>query len=284
MTNPSQGQQAPAGASAPSTPSMPALIGTSPNIPGIVPVASVAYNAPNIIVSAAEKVGKSSLAVTLFGFPEPHHQPLVLAIDESGPDSCINLGYAVHAIKVRTLPGASWFEKLRATLDMLEKNIQSIRQQYGSLVFDCASLATYRLLEDARRRSKNPDPRSHYQTMYTQFNEVWWRICDLQMPTVWLAWTGEGGMNDNGVNELAAPDIAGKRFARTIAGRSQHNFVLEKRFIGKGSEGADPHGYGRVIHSLPWNGQNAGGRFGHLLPELCPPNLSFIFRAVRGSK
>lgn len=262
----------------------PPLLGTPASIPGITAINKTYYRDPIILVTGREKDGKSTLATTLFGFPEPHLQPLVLAVDPSGPDSCLNLGFAVHAIRVNEQAGIGWHTKTRTALDTIERNIAAIRQQYGSLIVDCGSTLSYRMLEDARRTSKNPDPRSHYQTMYTQFNEIWWRLADLGMPIVWLAWMGEPSMNDENRTELAAPDIAGKRFARTIAGRAQHVFVLEKRFVGTGSQGADQHGYSRLLHSIPWNKQNAGGRFGHLLPEPCPADLGFILRAVRGAK
>lgn len=263
----------------------PSLIGTPSPLPAITRIDQTYYRSPSILVTGREKEGKSSLATSLFGFPEAHQQPLILAVDPSGPDSCLNLGFAVHAIRVNEQGGMRWFDKTRAAIDVVEKNLLTIRQNYGTLVFDDLSTASYRMLEDARRGSKNPDPRSHYQTMYTQVNEIWWRLQDLDMPVVWLAWMGEPGMTDEGkVAELAAPDIAGKRFARTIAGRAQHVFVLERRMVGKGTAGADAHGYTRLLHSVPWNGQNAGGRFAHLLPEPCPADLSFILRAVRGSQ
>lgn len=271
-----QNQQTPGGVAA-------SLIGSPSPLSGITRIDQTYYRAPSIIVSGREKDGKSSLATTLFGFPEPHHQPLILAVDPSGPDSCLNLGYAVHAIRVNEQQGTRWFDRIRSAVDMVEKNLTLIRQNYGSLVVDCASTASYRMLEDARRTSKNPDPRSHYQTMYTQFNEFWWRLSDLDFPVVWLAWAGEPTQSEDGARtDLAAPDIAGKRFARTIAGRAQHVFTLEKRMVGKGTQGADQHGYSRFLHSIPWNGQNAGGRFSHLLPEPCPPDLAYILRAVRG--
>jgi len=261
----------------------PPLVGTTPAISGISSVSKANYTAPCIMVTGREKDGKSSLAATLFGFPDSQRQPLIVAADPSGPDSCIALGYAVHAIKLNEMTGVRWFDRARSALDIIERNIATIRSQYGAVVFDDASTISYRMLEDARRSSKNPDPRSHYQTMYTQFNELWWRLGDIGMPLVWLAWMGEPGLTETGGTELAAPDIAGKKFARTIAGRSQHNFVLEKRMVGKGGPGADQHGYARFLHSVPWNGQNAGGRFGHLLPEPCPPDLSFILRTIRGT-
>lgn len=260
---------------------VPPLIGTPSGITGITSVNVIHNQAPLIMVTGREKDGKSSLTTTLFGFPTPDRQPLVIALDPSGPDSCIARGYAVHAVKVSEQPGANWFSRSRSAVSLVESNINSIRQQYGALVIDDASTLSYRMLEDARRTSKNPDPRSHYQTMYTQFNELWWRLADLNLPVVWLAWMGEPGMTDTGGQELAAPDIAGKRFARTIAGRTTHNFVLEKRFIGKGQTGADHLGYGRLLHSVPWNGQNAGGRYAHLLPEPCPADLGFILKSVR---
>lgn len=259
------------------------LIGTPASIHGVTAITSVQQRAPVLLVAGREKDGKSSLATTLFGFPTPNHQPLVIAADPSGPDSCLNLGYAVHAVHLHKQQGANWFARGREALSVIERNITSIKQQYGALVFDDASTLSYRMLEDARRGSRNPDPRSHYQTMYTQFNELWWRLADMDMPVIWLAWSGEQSMAEDGkVAELAAPDIAGKRFARTIAGRAQHVFVLEKRKVGLGGAGADQHGYGRLLHTIPWNGQNAGGRLSHLLPEPIPANLGAVLRAATG--
>lgn len=266
------------------TPGVPAQLTTAPlvgipsTIPGITAVAKIHNQSPVIMVTGREKDGKSSLATTLFGYPAAHQQPLIIACDPSGPDSCIALGYMVHAVRLSEMTGARWFDRARSAISVLENNIQSIRSQYGAVIFDDCSTLSYRLLEDQRRTSKNPDPRSHYFAMYNQFNELYWRLTDLGLPIVLLAWQGEPG-GETGT-ELAAPDIAGKRFARTIAGRTNHNFVLEKRFIGKGQPGADLLGYGRLLHSVPWNNQNAGGRYAHLLPEPCPANLKFILDRV----
>lgn len=258
------------------------LIGNPATIQGVNAITSVNNKNPNLLVSGQEKSGKSTLTVTLFGFPTPTHQPLVIAADPTGPDSCLNLGYAVHAIHLHKMPGTRWYDRAREAVSVIEKNLKAIREQYGSIVFDDASTLSYRMLEDARRTSKNPDPRSHYFTYYGWFNEIYWRLSDLELPIIWLAWAGEPGTTESGGTELAAPDLAGKRFARTIAGRAQHVFVLEKRKVGIGGPGADQHGYARVLHTVPWNMQNAGGRLSHLLPEPMPPDLGTVLRAATG--
>lgn len=256
------------------------LIGVPSSIQGITAVDRTLNRAPVIMVSGREREGKSSLSTSLFGYPTPMHQPLILAIDPTGPDSCINLGFAVHAVRIDTMPGAKWIDRARAMVQVVEQNIQQVRQQYGSIVIDDASTLSYRMLEEARRTTKNPDPRSHYQQMYTWFNEIWWRVADLAMPTVWLAWVGEPSFQEDKAPELAPPDIAGKRFARSIVGRTQHMFILERRFVGIGGQNADPKGYARVLHTTPWNGQNAGGRLQHLFPDVIPADLAQVFRAA----
>lgn len=273
MTNQNQPQ-----AGAPAS----ALIGTPSVIPGITANPRSGNKAPIVLVAGREKEGKSTTVITsLFGFGGATMQPLVLAADSTGPDSCLAVGYVPHAIKFVDLAGR-WYDKLRSALDKVEQNIAAIRKTYNAIVFDCASTLSYRLLEDARRFSKNKDPRSHYQDMYTQFNEAWWRLADLEMPIVWLAWTGEPAMTDEGRTEYAAPDIAGKRFARTIAGRAHHVLLLERRKVGVGTDGADRDGYLRLFHTKPWNNNNAGGRYAHVLAEPMPAHMGNVLGAMLG--
>jgi hypothetical protein len=117
--------------------------------------------------------------------------------------------------------------------------------------------------------------------MYNNVNPLIYRLTDIPLPVIYLAWLGEKSDEDN-PSELAPPDIAGRRFARSVAGRTDHNFILERRLVGVGAEGADALGFVRVLHSIPWAGHTGGGRYSHALPAQCPPNLGWVLAAMTG--
>ncbi len=230
--------------------------------------------------------------MTLFGYPTPEKQPIVLAWDRTGPAACVNLGYSPHAIVIPDVVGPERFwGKAQAALTLLEQNVHAIRQQYGSIVVDCSSTMTDRLHEDARRFSKNTNPRSHFGDCLMQSKEFMNRVVDLGLPTVWLSWLREAEVEEttlpNGQKKTriipGGPHIIGG-FRQLVAGKAHHNFVLEKQRVGTGQPGADSQGYKRVLHANAWANIASGGRYSRLLPDECPADLSLIMRAISSGK
>lgn len=272
-------------------PSVPQLIGNMPSLPYVSQIVAGGNKAPILLVMAAEKSGKSSLGTTLFGWPEPAKQPLFLAWDKTGPDACVRLGYSPHAIKIPDLPGERHWQRAQVCLTTLEQNVNAIKQQYGSVIVDCCSTMTDRLHEDARRFSKNTNPKSHFGDCLMQAKEFMNRVTDLGLPSVWLSWLREAEVEEttlpNGQKKTriipGGPHIIGG-FRQLVAGKAHHNFVLEKQYAGRGSPGCDEQGYRRVLHAAPWSNIASGGRYGHILPDECPANLGLIMQAITTGK
>lgn len=270
---------------------VPQLIGSVPTITGISAMGPQTNKAPSIAVLAAEKQGKSSLGVTLFAWPTSAKQPLFVAWDRTGPAACVNLGYSPHALTIPDLAGERHWQKAQSALSILEQNVNAIRQQYGALIVDCASTMTDRLHEDARRFSKNSNPKSHFGDCLMQSKEFYNRIVDLGLPVVWLSWLKEAEVEEinlpNGQKKTriipGGPHIIGG-FRQLLAGKAHHIFVLEKQRIGTGQPGADSQGYRRVLHAAPWANIACGGRYAHLLPDECPANLGMILQAITTGK
>lgn len=268
-------------------PQAPNLIGNMPSIQGIAAVGPQMNKAPVVLVISAEKQGKSSLGVTLFGWPTTSKQPLFIAWDKTGPAACVNLGYSPHALTVPDLPGERHWQKGQAALKILEDNANAIRAQYGALIIDCGSTMADRLHEDARRFSKNPNPRSHFGDCLMQCKEFFNRVVDIGLPTVWLSWLKEAEIEEinlpNGQKKTrvipGGPQIMGG-FRNLLAGKAHHILVLEKQRVGTGVPGADAQGYKRVLHASPWANIACGGRYSHLLPDECPANLAQILQAI----
>jgi hypothetical protein len=270
---------------------LPQLIGNMPSIIGISMVTAQGNKAPIALVISPEKAGKSSLGTTLFGWPDQQKQPLFLAWDKTGPDACVKLGYSPHAIKIPDLPGDRHWAKAQIALQTLESNITAIKQQYGSIIVDCCSTMADRLHEDARRFSKNTNPKSHFGDCLMQCKEFMNRVTDLGLPTVWLSWLREAEVEEtvmpNGNKKTriipGGPHIIGG-FRQLVGGKAHHIFVLEKQRVGFGVAGADEQGYKRVLHAAPWSNIASGGRYGHLLPDECPANLGLILQAITTGK
>lgn len=278
-------QQTPVAQGAP--PAAPSL--TPVTIPGVAPVSSHSTTAPILLVISYEKTGKSSLPVSCVNYPKPGMQPLVLAADPNGPVSCLNLGYAVPHLRFIDMPGRTYADKVRAALDRLEQHA-SLRDEVGVVFTDCVSTMTEKLLDDAKRHSKNPDPRSHYNDVLVVFREYVHRLFDLNIPQVWLSWLEEpstveektpaGGKTMRKIP--GGPSILGRKLRAFVGGRADHILMLEKVKYGTSAPGADSEGYVRVLHTRPYHEINAGGRFSHLLPEPCPANIGQILAAITG--
>lgn len=266
-------------------------------IPGVVTVAGGDNVAPIITVIAEEKHGKSSLGVSLAGWLGK--EPLFIAWDRTGPDSCLALGYTPKAMRVADFPGVkvdtdgkpvdSFWAKARQVMQNLEQNKAELHAQHNALIIDCASVMSDRLFEEARRFSRNPDPRSHYGDTLLWCCEFMNRVVDLGLPTIWLAWlkksemveekTARGGK----VNKLlqGGPIITGS-FKNRLMGKSHHILVLERQKGIEGEPGTDSDGHKRMFHTKPWDNIMAGGRYSHVLPEPMPANLGVVLASVTG--
>lgn len=257
-------------------------------IPGVTVVTSNEGITPQFLVVAREKEGKSAtVGTTLVNWPRPGMHPLFLAFDESGPNSCLRLGYQPHVIAPKKLPGATVWEKTREALNRLEQNAVSLRAQYGAVIVDCASTMVDNFHEDARRTSQNPDPRSHFGAALMQAKETMHRLGQLGIPVWWLAWlrepetVEEPGPSGKKVKRVlpGGPNIVGN-FKSMLAGRVQHIFILEKMNLGKGQPNTDEDGFARVFHTRDWTGIRGGGRYSHLLPEPMPAHAGMVMQAV----
>lgn len=245
---------------------------------------------PIILVIAPEKAGKSTLGVSLVGYPEPGKEPLYIPFDENGPDSCLKLGYVPHKMKPSAFPGQRLWDRTRSLLNELEQQQQAIRARYGAFIVDCASTMVDKLHEDSRRYSGNPDPRSHFGEALMQSKEFMNRLTSIGLPTIWLAWLREPEMIESKTSSggkskrmlLGGPNIIGN-FRNMLAGKAHHILILDKQKIGVGQPGADEDGYVRMFHTRPWENINAGGRYSHVLPEPMYANLGMILQMIRDS-
>lgn len=275
-----------------------------PSIPGISLAGQGDTGAPVLLLTAREKYGKSTTAITTsVGWPTPAHQPLVLAFDDTGYVSCLKVGYNPHFIKVSAQSGGSFIEQTRTALKLIENNRATIAQQYGVIIVDCISTATERLHECARQLPKNinnPDTRAPYNEMGQWLREIYNRLRDLQLPIIYLAWqleaqsidtaTGPGGQKRTAMLEGGA-DIMGTKARNAFTGKAQMIFTLERQKHQIGGSvttpqglviPADSEGFVRLLHARPFAGVNAGGRFAHLLPEVCPPHFGWILTRITG--
>lgn len=259
-----------------------------PGIPGVTVVSGNDGITPQFLVIAREKEGKSAtVGTSLVNWPRPGAHPLFVAFDESGPNSCLKLGYQPHVIAPKKLPGATIWEKTREAISRLEQNTQALKGQYGSIIVDCASTMVDQFHEDARRTSGNPDPRSHFGAALMQAKETMHRLGQLGLPVWWLSWLrepetiDEPGPSGKKVKRLipGGPNIVGT-FKTMLAGRVQHIFILEKLNVGKGQPGADEDGFARQFHTREWAQIRGGGRYSHLLPEPMPASAGMVMQAV----
>ncbi len=240
---------------------------------------------PMLLVISPEKAGKSSLATTLIDWPEPGYSPLVIAWDATGPDSCAALGYPVPAIKVGTRPGATWWERALGVLGDLERaKANGGLNNVGAIVTDCCSTMADRLFEDIRRYRPSKDPRQNYGELLEQSRNYMYRILDLNIPSIWLAWlddpfTAETKVGNSTATKftLGRPKILGT-FKKNLAGKAHVILYLEKLKAAMNDPAADRTGYKRIIHTRTYDNVEAGGRYA--LPEPCPAHLGVILDLI----
>lgn len=260
-----------------------------PLLPGVVFTGDVPIENPTILVVAFEKTGKSSLTCSLFDYPTPGAQPLVLAFDETGPESCNKLGYRVPHYRICDQPGLSFFDKTKYVLTIIENAVASRQFPFSSIVVDCASTMTQRFFEEAEKTSKNPDSRAHYGDALRQSNHVLSRVRDLGLPNIWLAWLEPPHVQETKDERTGAKTkrfLLGRalipgNFKANLAGRAQMVLFLEKVKGSLGQPGVDDTGYYRQIHTRTYDNIEAGGRFNDVLPEPCPPHLGYIINQIR---
>lgn len=271
-------------------------------IPGVSVVSDMSNMVPVVGVLSLPKDGKSAtVGTTLVDWPKQGMHPLFIAFDETGPYSCLKLGYEprVADVKSRT-DGQTTYQKVMMLLNVLEMNKAALRQQHGAIIVDCASTMVEAFYADAVRFSKNSNPQSHFGDALKGAKEVYNRVKSLGLPVVWLAWLKPSEKHEepgpNGQKRVVVtpggPNILGS-FRDVFAGLVEHMFILEKRNVGPGGavtlEGvgaiqADSDGFARLFHARSWNGIAAGGRYGHVLPAQCPAHMGWIMSQMKPNK
>jgi hypothetical protein len=256
-------------------------------IPGSESTSLVPSEPANILVMSPPKHGKSCLATTLIGWPEEGCEPAVLAFDPTGPDSCAQLGFQLNGVvKVVKQPLAAlpmpgddekypFFAKTVTALTSLEQFFRKRSKQYTSLVIDCASTMTSKLLEDAEKVHK--DGRAAYGAVLKQSKEVYSRMTNLGIPTIWLSWLQEPYESKDNKGRVTAMNLGGPKldgsFKAHLAGSVHMMLMLEKKSVGR-VEGADASGCIRQFHTKTWNRIECSGRYA--LPEPMPANLGLV--------
>lgn len=254
---------------------------TVAGIPGITFTGTVPNEPPIILVVGPEKIGKSTTAISLIDWPRPGAQPLIIAFDAGGPDSCAQLGYQMSVLKVKDQPGINMSDKTIRAAEIVARAFKSApRDQYPytSIVIDCASTLVDKLFADALPRYK-----SQLQ-VYGEVKNVAERffgiITEIGVPTIWYAWLKEP-YEDNKTKKLmeGGAKITGA-FKNTLAGRATNIVMLDREKHGVGAVGADAQGYVRMFHTRTYNNIALGGRYA--LPEPCPPHLGMILQTIMG--
>lgn len=260
----------------------------APAIPGVNIVTNNESVPPVLLVEAEEKIGKSTLGVSLADWPRPGMHPLYLAFDETGPNSCLALGYQPHKIVIADWPGATLWEKAYGVVQMLHANRANLTRTYSSIIVDCVSSMIGFLLDDYRRTTKNPDPRYPYAEVGRQHLTFLNRIVELKLPSIWLSWMKHAEWVDEKspagqkVRTLhpGGALIEGRQIRSQVVGRAHHILILEKQKIGVGAQGADAEGYQRVFHTRTWKDIVAGGRYANDLPPQCGAHLGWVLSQI----
>lgn len=271
-------------------------------LPGVTIATDRDMQSPMLSVCSPPKFGKSRTVITsLIGWPTPNMQPLVIAVDDSGPLSCIDAGYYPHRVRLREedFPGCAFDQRIRMALSSLTTRRQELRAQYGSIVVDCGSTLADKLHDAAKRLPKNannPQMQAPFFELGIWFKEVMNRIRELDLPSIWLSWQTEGFVHvekdaqgrAKSTSQMGGPDIMGAKLRNYYSGQFAHNFILERRKVGTGMKDydtgqlGDADGNVRVLHSKPYNNVDAGGRLQRFLPPVCPAHLGWILSAITG--
>lgn len=257
-------------------------------IPGLTYAGQGSIEPPIILVIGPEKVGKSTLALSLYDWPHQGCRPVVLAFDALGFDSVAqwtaNIG-PCPGIKVKDMPGLSFWDKTNCALTNLENAFRSGRQTpLSSILVDCGSTMVDKLMQEGRAQGGR-DPRQAFGYALNKANEVLWRLSELGKPVIWLAWLKEGFMDVQGSGPqkrqkmvLGGAQIEGS-FRAKLTGKATQVMILEKVKHGN-VPGADSEGYIRQFHTRTYNNVEAGGRLSQFLPEPCPANLGYVLSQI----
>lgn len=238
------------------------------------------------VIGKAKASGKSSLAPTLYDFPNEGDRPLMAAFDRTGPDSCAQLGYAVPNVKIEDLPGDHLWTKTQRFLDNMEAvYCTQGRKPYSTMIVDCGSTQAAKFW---RAWGGITDPRQRYGKVLDCCTEFLDRITMLGIPIIYLAWLTEPWIEESG----SAKDGNKKRtehkggvnikggFKDVLAGRSMMIFYLEKIKPAPASKDKDADGFKRVFHTREYGGVECGGRY--KLPEPMDANLGMALAMIMG--
>lgn len=253
---------------------MPTIAG----IPGITFTGTTPPEPPILLVIGAEKGGKSAASITLLDWPTPGKIPLIVAFDASGPDSCAQLGYQMHVIKVKDAQGVSLADKAMNVAAHLENSFRNPPKDfpYGSIVIDCASTMIEKFHEQFSESYTNP---LQVHGAVLNFSKRFFnKLTAIGVPTIWIAWLREP-YEDTKTKKMmeGGAQISGS-FKNTLAGRATNIVMLDRERVGVGVPGADAYGYARMFRTRPYRNIALGGRYA--LPDPMPAHLGMILNTI----
>lgn len=250
-------------------------------IPGLTYAGQGLVEPPILLVIGKEKCGKSTLALTLFDWPKQGDRPLVLAFDAVGFDSVAQFA-PCPGIKVKDQPGATFWDKTNSAITSLENAFRggNRRHPFTSILCDCASTMVDKFLQEARG-ALGGDPRRAFGDALNKSNQVMWRLIELGVPVIFLAWVKEGYLHTEGSGQakrskyvLGGAQIEGS-FRAKLTGKATQVMILEKTKVA-GAQQVDAEGFTRVLHTRSYDNIEAGGRMSQFLPEPAPAHLGYI--------
>ena len=225
---------------------------------------------PKVTIFSPAKQGKSGLSATLKGWRDG--EPLVIAVDESGPASCAAFGKPIFGTKPSdfTEHGRYW-GGVRKVLDNLETAAAQGRLEgVNAIVSDCGSTLTGSLLVDAEQieavtKTGKFNGYAAYLVVARQMREYCYRLSQLKKPLVYLGWLRdryqdpetkkwtEGGLQIDG--NIAQGLLTGNRIDQIA--------MLERRLPTNDWERywAGSDGFIRLFRTKPYMGINCNGRF-----------------------
>lgn len=254
---------------------------TIAGIPGIVFTGSIPNEPPIILVIGAEKIGKSTTAISLIDWPRQGAMPLIIAFDAGGPDSCAQLGYQMHVLKVKDQPGMNMADKtlrLAQTVSNAFKAVPRDQYPYTSIVIDCASTMVDKIFADVAPRFKNPlQAYGELKRVSEGFFNI---ITEIGVPTIWYAWVKEPYEDTKTKKMMEGGAKITGAFKSTLAGRATNIVLLDREKHGEGAPGADAQGFVRMFHTRSYNNIALGGRYA--LPEPMAPHLGMVLHTILG--
>lgn len=270
-------------------------------LPGVTVASDKDLISPMLSVCSKAKIGKSrSIITSLVDWPKPGMHPLVIAVDDDGPMSCLDVGYFPHRLRLREedYPGLSFDQAIIMSLAKLHAARNMLHQQYGSIVVDCGSTLGMKLHAAAQRlpkNARNPNMQAPFFELRVWFQQVIGLVRDLGLPNIWLSWSTDGYVEPANQEQKkparqfpGGPDILGAKLRNVFSGMPSHNFYMEKRKVGVGGRDydtglpGDELGYVRLLHSQPYDNMDAGGRLQRFLRPIMPANMGYILSCITG--